>query len=589
MKIYISLQESESLIFQKILIINKERPQLITRRRDIYSVLLGILPEKIVEQDDKLIIFSSIVDFFEIPEKEEILFLNHYNVPYGKIKTIDRDVRDENPNLLSTLEEKQEQELPAYYLPIRNSLLNMYKIVVEGAVPEKVGLETINSFSGLSEFRKRFLKEILKTGFFPLERITTPEFRPDQFFRFTWWVKFLQDSILLSHKDEMGEEEYSANKKWFAGFMDPQDSKKISASLDKRPKFYEKDWSFFFGYYIAAVNFEIANQEDPLAYYESYIKKIEFSLGEEVKLWALFFHSLFDEDLISLYFINGVQEQVLKIEKLGYNFDKTDIEEELEVEYVQLSKDQQISQYIELTEGEVKTAPTLVSPNELKSIFENNLFENNLQNIGLEIPSGFTKVAVPNTISMVNGIFRMEVRSLKPSDVSFYFLPESLLPDHLEGMKIKLKPLSKLIDKKKKVLVGFLKGKNTVLLNTYGQIINSVKERIFEKVIIVWTINRDQEEVQSTDFDQERKQIEDRFQQLFGLETILLIKNKRNFKDEEIKRNLKNLLADYKSNQIEVVDENFDINQARWLVSRNAEFFIEENSESQYYFFQNNL
>src|SRR5690554_1067893 len=92
-KIYISLKETESLILNKYLTIPKNRLQ-IQRAQAKFSVNIYVKKENLLVKDESYIVLFSTVEKFEIPKKEELLFLNHYRVPSGMISTEDRMVRD---------------------------------------------------------------------------------------------------------------------------------------------------------------------------------------------------------------------------------------------------------------------------------------------------------------------------------------------------------------------------------------------------------------------------------------------------------------------------------------------------------------
>lgn len=586
MKIYISLVETEALVFQKILKVPENRLQ-IERAQKTLSVSLVLNEEYLIRDGNFIIILSSAVDAFEIPEKEENLFLNHFKIPAGKVLLKDRQVREDPTDEFDFADEEQKDSEEINYLPLRNGLISVLSVIQTNDAYSQEGLEIINGFSDFSEFKKHFISEVIKEGFFPLKRLNLEEFKPDYFFRFIWWFHFIMENLVSKRSGKNDEELIKTHKAWFAGFVDHQDISTISQALQKTPAIVKEDINFLFGYYLATMTFEAAEKEDLLTHFEGCLFDIELERKEEVLMWAVFFHSLFREDLIYRYFINSLQQEVFKAEKLAFNFVNNFLTENLVVKKVQLQKEEQISPFLELIRGEVKASPSVTSPSGLRSIFFNKLFRENLDKVGLEPSSTLTNLAVPNRATLSRGVFKMELVSV-PSEVSFYVSTESEITTYLRDLKIKLKPLNKLIDKKKKILVGFLEGKNSGLLNTYGHILQTLDEKPFERFVLVWLIDREQEEIHSTAFDLERKEVESKFIQLLGLNTQILIKNKRNKKDEEIKRNLKNILSEYSTNQLEVVDENFDDEKARWLVERNSEFFVEDHPDNQYYYFQNN-
>lgn len=587
-RIYLSLKESEELIFEKYLSIDNKRLEINQASRDL-SVDISVEPEYRIENEKKFLIFSSSVEYFQIPDKEENLFLNHYKLPQGLVKKVKRKVRDQDPGSINFPETKDENEKNIYYLGLRNGLLNLLKISQDSDLSSplsSLSLEILNSFFSLSAFRGKFIASILNEGFFPLMRVKTPDFKPDPYFRYIWWGKFIIDHLLEPELSGLSQEEVNEHKAWFKNFTDPQNFEIIEKALQQVPSLYEKDLQFLIGYYIAALNYEAAPKENFETALQEYIFNINTAKQEEILLWGIFFQSLFKDELSGLYFIPALRDQIFQIENLAFDLGKNKFQNPVniaEFKKLNLPVEEQLKQFIQLQLGVENVNPKKITTRDMVGLFENNLSENNRKNVGLVLHSEYEKnIGIRNTCWLSSGLFQLNLYRTKPKEVTFYSNQEKA-DEFLKDLKIKIKPINKLIDKKKKILIGFLNEKNNKILKTYSYIIQAEESIEFEKLIFIWLVDRDVEEIQSTSFDLERKSIEKNLSTLFNNETILLIKNSRGGKDDEIKRSLKNLLSNYKLEQLEVIDENFDELKASWLIAGNPEYIFNDGKKRSYY------
>lgn len=589
-KIYISLKEAENLIFNRSLIFTKNRVD-IKKAQGLLSVNISIEKDKLIEfKNNYLILFSAIL-YFEIPEKDKNLFLNHYKVPLGLLEFSPRNVRD-TPVEQNLFEDEALEYNTKNYTILRNGFLGVYSFANNNIANSELKFsaqKVLNEFNSLSDFRKKMLSELFEHSKFPTLVIKIDKFVTDNFFRIIWWGKFIGDNYLTKY-DNIIPDEIAAVKKWLKVFLEFDDLEGINQQLMEIPDVLKDEMDFLLGYYFGAVNFESFQSEKD--FLEKLNSKIKYENNNSLLCWISFFKSLFDEKIVFQYFIKPLNNEVFKIEKLAFDLANNNLEnlhnDTLNFEFKEIDHKELISHYIELKEGGTNHNPQIINFEDAKNIFINNLSEESLKTNGFELKSEYE-----NNKSYVNSCwfsqknFHLKINSeVNISDIVFFVDKDSKVNDILKSLKFKVKPYSKLIDKNKKVLLGFLNFNETPnMCSIYSSLFNGEQGKQFERLIFVLLVDLDTEKIQSLEFDNYRKDQEKELNRLFNKKIDLIVKNDRVNNDSEIKRNLKNVLKSYKTEQIEVIDENFDNKKAAWILDANTDYLIKNENVNYYSIF----
>jgi hypothetical protein len=432
------------------------------------------------------------------------------------------------------------------------------------------------------------LLELTNETKFPLLTVKLDKFVTDTFFRITWWGKFIIDNYLgqLENKDST---EIDLIKKWLRGFLQFDDLKQINLQLKEIPEAISTEIDFILGYYFAAVYFESFQSEKD--FLDKLNNEIEFINQDSLIYWISFFNSLFDEKMKYLYFVKSIDNEVFKIEKLAFELTNSNFEfsQSFSFNFTKVPDKELLSDFLSLKEGGDNHNPQILNIAEAKDIFKNNLSEENLKTIGFEYMTEYdVNDNSLNACWFSKTRFHLNINSdVNPSEIKFYINDDSLAKEKLSNLKLKVKPFSKLIDKNKKILVGFLEIDGyPSILKMYSKFFKIAIKNKIDKAVFILQVDLESEEIQSLKFNDFRKEKEKELKTMFKTHIDLIVKNKKNNSDIEIKRNLKNILKNYKMDQIEVIDENFDNNKALWLLESNTEYLIKSKNE-QYYSFLN--
>lgn len=591
-KIYISLREAENIIFKKIIFIPKNRLE-VERAQKNWSVAIFLDNDTIVEVDnEQLAIVAGAVTVFEIPEKEENLFLNHFRVPKGLIKLADRKYRDEKNEKkeINFPDDNSYEEEIKIYKYLRKALLYCYNLILNNCISEEFAIESINlinDFNKIENFNFSFIKTIVKNDFYPIKEKNDGNFYPEPVKRFNWLGAYIFNQ--LPGIKDLSEDDIKETKQWLLNFKDKDDYESLKKSIQNVPNIFFEDFEFIIGYYFAASYFEEAAYEND--FHEVLInrlRKVNLHNNTKVIFLGIFFQALFKDKLDFLYVIPSVQKQQYSLEiklldliLVNFNLANSD------VEIIQLDKKQAIGEFLMLKNGGHITEPEFINKRDLKDILSNNLSENKISNIGVEEDNKLTVSSIfKNTCNFNKFNFSLKLKEY-PKDVTFYLMENNKVGNWLKDLKIKTKPIKKIIDKNKKALVGFLYPDTyeKSLFKFYEQLISINKQNNpFRTVVIVLLVNEKVEYVQSPEFQNKKIKMEKFCKSKFGNETTFLVKNEQVESDAEIKRNLKHLLSNYNLEDIELIDENLNENLRNWILSINNQYVIESEIKNMYSF-----
>lgn len=377
-KVYISLKEAEELIFNSCLIVREDRFD-VKRAQGLLGISLYLNGNMLSNHGvNKLILFSAI-NYFEVPENDKNLFINHYRIPLGLLKTSGRKVRDVSKN---------EMAIDDYvynfdgYVQLRNGLFSMMHKVYENISNNQLRqslMNTFKEFNFLSELKKKLLHELIKESKFPILTVKVDKFVTDNFFRVTWWGKFIVENYIpkLNIKDE---KDVISIRKWLRGFLEFNDFDNLNKNINTIPEELKAEIDFLLGYYLAAFYKESFNSENN--FFDDLYNLIHYENKDEVLSWVSFFTSIFKENEQAIYFVKALKEESFKIEKLAFELSTNNLEISMDSVYdfniINLEESCLLSEFLELKHGVNNQKPTLIKITQARNVFKNNFFKEEL-------------------------------------------------------------------------------------------------------------------------------------------------------------------------------------------------------------------
>lgn len=587
MQLLLTLRETENLIFKRYLILGIHRLK-IKKIQGNLSVRIDFPNEELIMFEEEFLLLFSSVAQFEIPEKECNLFLNHYRIPKGYLKLDKRVVRDK----------VDEMDIPffaksidmSFYLSLRNGLVGLFDYTLESIHRDdcKQGFHyLISEFDNLSSFKKDFLKIILSSTDFPTLVIKMDRFVPECFYRIVWWGRMIKDNLLKT-KENIDALRGSEISLWMKSFLN-YESIDYTELLSVIPEEFEGEYEFIIGYYIAIVNYESVKSDT--AFYDNLFSNYNFKSKSSVFCWAVFFHSVFNSEISHLYFINSLRSDIYEIEKISCRFENNVFvfpEREKKFFNSEIPRGVILAEYLSLSRNVKVSSVVEIDSSEALSKLSNNLCYKNLENVGVEIDCNINEQGSLNFCFSSNNDFKLGLsKNVDFEKLIFYIEQGSNVYKFLKLLRgIQVKPISKLISVKKKVLVGFMENSFDIplMFKVYASLINSSKKRLFEKILVVFIVDLEQEKLHSLEFNNYVKQEHARLSNLFKQTVDLVIRNKRNPSLIEIRRNIRNVLAEYTIQEIEVIHENLDEERACWILNSGNDFWISRKNENLFSF-----
>ena len=228
---------------------------------------------------------------------------------------------------------------------------------------------------------------------------------------------------------------------------------------------------------------------------------------------------------------------------------------------------------------------------EAKDVFKNNLMQDDLPYIGLEERSKWDiKSFIENVCSTFDKKMKIIYNVFNDNkEVVFYLDKSSKMTKELKKRGFKVDSTNKLIDKNKRALLIFKKislfEDKSSLIYWYAELLKGNKSSEIERAVIVLLVDTKKYDIRSLSFGNQVKQVKNDHSTLLGIDVEVIVKDILLVDDSEVKRYLRNTLKDYKIEEIEVVDENFDNEKASWLLDINSEYFVEKENQNYYSFF----
>jgi len=571
-KIYLSHDEVEQLIFKKMLWILTQRLD-IKRAQGLYSIALIADEQDLHFNNDTVIVFMSSVHKFEIAEADKNLFLNHYHLPLGLLLLKKRKVRDiaQNSSELQSTTHINNIELSDKinrYTAIRRAFIKLFHVAINSQISESClatkYITYLNAFENLSQFQYKLIFAVLNYKKFPEEIVSTKNkgFSSPTFFQWVWWGKFLVDNLLNEGLNEM---QLGEHKNWLKHF-DPDSFQGIDFTVLNIPFKFEPDFPIIIGYYLAINNnLDLTEENNDSA--ESKLQQLNAEYNEEIFFWKHFFQSLFVDQIDYVYPIQNIQYDFYKMEMNAYKIinEKSDLDELEGLHPISLSEhslETFVKSYHALKDGINDNEVNIASMEQIHEIFNKSvLFGDNRKNVGFIFNQPTSKTFLANYIQINDNSFTLH-QSNQVEPVVYYEKEDTSLP-----IKVKKKPISSIINRDKRVLFGVITGEHfNDLIDMYAYILENSSSHNISEILFIWLVKKEKPELHSAAFEQEKNVLNKRLDVLFNQKINIFTKNVNNHNDSEIIRVIKHIVGEYKLKEIEVIDTDFGIEQAHWLV-----------------------
>ena len=582
-KIYLSGKQVEELISVKRIVLTPENLK-IDKATSKFKFSLLVDEDEMIQHLSNYILFLSAVKKFEIPVSEENLFLHHLRIPKGLVETVKRKTpKDE---MLPEMDFGTDgNDDGSAYLKIRRGL---NELVWFGYVNESYRQEIVQFIQklslGFTEIQKRFINKLKNKEHFP--QLIINQIKSNEFFRFIWWGKFIADEVFSPIKDKLGEKKLAKYKNWLKSINvdDLLSNKKI---FNYFPEPIQKERPMLLGYLLTASLVkppEISFQD----HFIELLKSLQFRGKEfyEILFWGIMFHVFFDETSDFVFPNPLIRSDIYEMEKLAFDLasslvqtvEKSVSGEKLSFKFKNIDEKELILNYYFLLEGKNPDKVTILDQKEVMRPFgQANLFRNNINKIGFINED----LDVENRLLFDEKSFTLR-GNFSEEPIVYYGNLTTKDKEMLKnaGVSLKVKPAEKLIDKNKKVLVGFL-SRNDLregLVKFYRKVIEKTNLAEF---IFVWMINSDKVDLQSTEFALKKDELKTYLEKEFGVPVKIFVKSPAG-SQQEISRNLKLAMKDYQIKNIEVIDHNFSEEQAEWILLSSGEFVIKKEDINYY-------
>lgn len=346
MKLYITLEELDSLISSKYLFLPSDRKEVVQQAHGSYVIVVQCFKELLMTSDFQILLLENVSEL-EVPQVEYQHVFSNISIPKGKIKLSKRQTsRDRGLNQISVFDTQPVVQMDSrFYVRFRRGL----KCLVDGQIIERFGESDNIDLSGMSI--KAFIENKAVIDFISkvVAKDSIPEYpRPGDIpnlvsDRARWWVNQLKEFVeqgmyprenLMVAVESFKTGDYSIKRGWTSGVDDNIQNMLI-------------------GYYLFAVNSKLGISDED--------EGVEFSPNKGEYRWQVFFSGLFDEKFDNKYYVKSIN--LVQLELLEYVF-----QELMEQRFTVLSsgitsvrkiaKSQILQEHFELKSGLSK--PTLI-------------------------------------------------------------------------------------------------------------------------------------------------------------------------------------------------------------------------------------
>lgn len=564
-RIYLTTEQIENLIFHKIIILSENDVQR-ERASNRYKFSVLVEEDKVIKQDKQYIIFFSAVSKFEIPKSEKNLYLHHFHIPLGLLEVVNRSVPTTDPPTEIKFSFEDEKAAP-FFVKLRRGLLPLVMLGYKQPACRQSLEHFIKHLSlGLTEIEAKFIHAIIDKDEFP--SFFTQEIKSPEYFRYIWWGKFIKDNIFNPLKGNIDAEVLKEYSLWLKNHGAEEKVLWIRA-MHQVPEPVNEERNFLLGYKLAAT---IPNTPEPFEKRLSvWLDMVEMKGQEynEIRFWAVFFDAFFKEQ--NDYIIPNplIQENFFQMEKIAYILllslqrkSNHSFYASGKWNFKDFHEDEWVLNFENLLNGKAMRQIKLITEKDVLQPFSGAMLsKNNRKKIGF-VNVDFDGVNRLNFDGQ-SFIFR---GNFSRFPVTFYGNLSGKEKEKIKnaGIHIKIKPLEKLVDKNKKILVGFL-SQDTPEVGLLSIYRNLADKTNLQKMILVWIVNDQKIGIHSTEFALQKSKLKEQIERSLGLETSVVVKSSAGSEIETI-RNLRLLLKGYRLKNIEVIDEGFTPQYAGWLL-----------------------
>lgn len=382
-------------------------------------------------------------------------------------------------------------------------------------------------------------------------------------------------------------------RNWVSKFVGVNDMNILNNQLATIPEEIKEEVDFLVGYCLAATYYNYFKDDE--VYYRNQYELLKYENKDELYSWTTFFVSLLRDDMHRLHFVKSLNPQINDVERMAYELTQNNfaIEDKTiyNLQFKEIEKEQLFKDNFTLVKGEDATGFKTISMSEAKDVFKNNLMQDDLPYIGLEERSKWDiKSFIENVCSTFDKKMKIIYNVFNDNkEVVFYLDKSSKMTKELKKRGFKVDSTNKLIDKNKRALLIFKKislfEDKSSLIYWYAELLKGNKSSEIERAVIVLLVDTKKYDIRSLSFGNQVKQVKNDHSTLLGIDVEVIVKDILLVDDSEVKRYLRNTLKDYKIEEIEVVDENFDNEKASWLLDINSEYFVEKENQNYYSFF----
>ena len=574
LKMYLSLDEAERLIFNKILIVPEQRLE-IKRAQGPFSVAVTIEDEIPTVENELILIFISGVKKFEISEEDKNVFLNHCNLPLGLLTFKKRKARDVAGDESSFEQISPKVDIDAY-TAIRRAFISIYHQAVRLGInteESKCFLQHLNSFDDISSFQRQLIVVVLENKCLPSDvmSVRNQNFSSQVFYQWIWWAKFIVNNLLT---DVLDEDEIKDHKDWLKLF-NPDDLQDIEVAIANVPEKFESQLSMIVGYHQAITTSPLSLSNNEIKSTPYRLESLSVEKKSEVVFWRLFFQSLFLDKTDYIYPTSIIQSDFYDLEVNAYEVAKnisrdSNLTDLKSITVANDTEDSFIKSYCALKNGIEKNEVEIVDIDAaFEKLGDSPLFGENKDQVGFIFNTSREVVSWSNYIELLNNSFKM-YQEHSARSVVYYGDAATDIP-----IKLKRKSLSSIISRKKKVLFGVIShGGINEIFNIYAHIINNGRLENIEELLFIWEVDRAATQLHTAFFDEEKRSLKNELEQLFKQDVMLFAKNKNNQNDSEIKRLIRQVIGEYRLSEIEVIDNDFSQEQAQWLVESTCDCIL---------------